>query len=162
MQHLSSRRWISAKGPFNKYAIETNLKKIVSACFSMEVQMSLQTSTFRLIVYGGVYPNSGVLLDNAFQKAFNVELNQNTWSEVGAIPFTKNCLSNPKVRHNRMDEDDPGFNMYCDIQSQNDYAMSQLVVMGYGGDVLRAQFCPDKIREQQALLASVMVEATLE
>jgi hypothetical protein len=34
--------------------------------------------------------------------------------------------------------------------------------MGYGGEVLRAQVCPDKIRERQALLMSATVENTLE
>ena len=36
------------------------------------------------------------------------------------------------------------------VQSQNDYSTAQLNVMGYRGDVLRAQFCPDKIREMKA------------
>ncbi len=48
-----------------------------------------------------------------------------------------------------MDQRDPNFNVYQDIQSQNDYSTTQLNVMGYRGDVLRAQFCPDKISKRK-------------
>jgi hypothetical protein len=56
-----------------------------------------------------------------------------------------------KVRHDGTDERDPNFDAYQDIQSQNDYITTQLNVMGYRGDLLRAQFCPDNIRERRAL-----------
>ncbi len=55
------------------------------------------------------------------------------------------------MRHDGTDERDPGFNAYQDVQSQNDYSTAQLNVMGYRGDVLRAQFRPEKIREMKAL-----------
>ena len=49
-----------------------------------------------------------------------------------------------------LDERDPDFDAYQDVQSQNDYSTAQLNVMGFRGDVLRAQFRPDKIRELKA------------
>jgi len=55
------------------------------------------------------------------------------------------------VRHDGTDERDPNFGAYQDIQSQNDYITTQLNVMGYRGDLLRAQFRPDKIIERRAL-----------
>jgi len=67
------------------------------------------------------------------------------------VPHTRKCLTNSKVRHDGTDERDPDFNAYQDVQSQNDYSTAQLNVMGYRGGVLRAQFCPDKIREMKAL-----------
>ena len=67
------------------------------------------------------------------------------------MPHTRKCLTNSKVRHDGTDERDPNFDAYQDIQSQNDYSTAQLNVMGYRGDLLRAQFCPDKIRERRAL-----------
>jgi hypothetical protein len=73
------------------------------------------------------------------------------WSEVGAVPHTRKCLTNSKVRHDGTDERDPNLDAYQDIQSQNDYSTAQLNVMGYRGDLLSVQFRPDKIRE---LLAS--------
>ncbi len=51
-----------------------------------------------------------------------------------------------------MDERDPNFNVYQDIQSQNDYSTTQLNVMGCRGDILRVQFCPDKISERKVLV----------
>ena len=72
----------------------------------------------------------------------------------------KKCLENPKVRHDRTDDRDPNFDVYQDIQSQNDFNVMQLNAMGYGGDVLWAQFLVDKIRERQAAATPVMVART--
>ncbi len=66
------------------------------------------------------------------------------------MPHTRKCLTNLKVRHDGMDEWDPNFDAYQDIQSQNDYSTTQLNVIGYRGDLLRAQFRPDKISERRA------------
>ena len=66
------------------------------------------------------------------------------------VPHTRKCLTNSKVRHNGTNKRDSNFDTYQDIQSQNDYSTAQLNVMGYSGDVLRAQFCLDKIREMKA------------
>ena len=49
-----------------------------------------------------------------------------------------------------MDKDNPNFDVYQDIQSQNDFSTTQLSVMGYKGDALKVQFREDKIRERQA------------
>ena len=48
-----------------------------------------------------------------------------------------------------------------DIQSQNNYGTTQLNILGYKGDVLRVQFCLDKISERKAL-APVTVANTRE
>ncbi len=77
--------------------------------------------------------------------------NKNSWREVGAVPHTRKCLTNSKVRHNRTDKRVPNFDAYQDVQSQNDYSTTQLNVMGYRGGVLRAQFCLDQISERKAL-----------
>jgi len=66
------------------------------------------------------------------------------------VPHTRKCLTHSKVRHDGTDERDPDFDAYQDVQSQNDNITAQLNVKGYRGDVLRAQFCPDKIREMKA------------
>jgi hypothetical protein len=66
------------------------------------------------------------------------------------VPHTRKCLTNSKVRHDGTDKRDLNFDAYQDIQSQNDYSPTQLNVMGYRGDILRAQFCPDKISKRKA------------
>jgi hypothetical protein len=88
--------------------------------------------------------------------------NKNSWREVGAVPHMRKCLTNSKVRHNGTDERDPNFDAYHDVQSQNDYSTTQLNVMGYRGDVLRAQFCPDKISKRRKALGPVTVANTRE
>jgi hypothetical protein len=69
-----------------KGVIWRNLAKIATTCYSKGITMSLGTPAFGLIVYGGVCPDYGIMLEN-------------TWSEVGVVPFTKRCLMNKKVHH---------------------------------------------------------------
>jgi hypothetical protein len=87
---------------------------------------------------------------NALAKTFDESSNKNSWREVGTVLHTRKCLTNLKVRHNGMDERDPNFDAYQDVQSQNDYSTTQLNVMGYRGDVLGAKFHPDKISKRKA------------
>ncbi len=144
-------------GPF-KTAVRLNLKRIADACFSQRKSLSLRQSTFGLIVYGGLCPDSGIVCENALQSAFSVGANLNSWSKVGAVPFTQKCLTNQKIRHDGTDTNDPLYDVYTDIQQKNDYATTQLNVMGYVGDVLKAEFLPDRIRERQDRMAPVTVE----
>ena len=106
-------------------------------------------SAFGLIVYGGVSPDSGIFCKNMLQLAFSVRANLNSWSKVGAIPFTQKCLTNPKIRHDGTNTNDPLFHAYKDIQHQNNYATTQLNMMGYHGDMLKAEFLPDRIQIQE-------------
>jgi hypothetical protein len=85
-------------GPF-KGVVRRNLAKIAMTCYAKEITMSLGTSPFKLIVYGGVCPDSGVTLEKA-------------WSEVGVVPFTKKCLTNKKVCHDQTDKDYPNFDIF--------------------------------------------------
>jgi hypothetical protein len=88
--------------------------------------MTLGTSTFGLIVYGGVCPDSKIMLENA-------------WSEVGVIPFPKKCLTNKKVCHDGTDKDYPNFIVFQDIQSQNGFSTTQLNLISYKGDALKSK-----------------------
>jgi hypothetical protein len=148
-------------GPF-KSVVRTNLKNIASTCFRKQINVPLKASTFGLICYGGVCPDSGDVLENASQAAFNTTSNLHSWREVSAVPYTKKCLSNSKVRHDGMDANDPQFDVYQDIQSQNHNSTMQLSVMGYSGDVLCAKFISEKIWERQAASAPVTVANTRE
>jgi len=85
------------------------------------------------------------MLENALQAAFNTTSNLHSWREVGAVPYTKKCLSNLKVRHNGTDANNPQFDIYLDVQSRNNNSTMQLLVMGYSGNVLCAKFIPEKI-----------------
>jgi hypothetical protein len=48
------------------------------------------------------------------------------------------------------DRDDPNFNAFADVQLQNDYSTTQLTMMGYKGEMLRAQYHEDKVRALRA------------
>ncbi len=82
-------------GPI-KGVVWRNQARIAMICYAQGITMSLGTSTFMLIAYGGVCPDSGVTLKNA-------------WDEVGVVPFTKKCLTNKKVCHDVMDKDYSNF-----------------------------------------------------
>jgi hypothetical protein len=99
-------------GPF-KSVVRSNLKNIATACFSAKKLMKLGPSTFGLIVYGGVCPILKVKCENAVDRAFNVKSNQNSWAEVGAVPFTMKCLENKKVGHDGTDRGRPEFRCFC-------------------------------------------------
>ncbi len=147
-------------GPF-KSVVRSNLKNIAMASFSAQKSMKLGPSTFGLIVYGGVCPISKVVCENAVDSAFNVKSNQHSWMEVGAVLFTMKCLENKKVGHDGTDRDDPHFDAFADVQSQNDYSTAQLTMMGIKGEMLLAQYHEDKFRALRAA-APVTVAHTRE
>jgi hypothetical protein len=139
-------------GPF-KSVVRNNLKEISSAFYGADLPIPLNTSMFGLIVYGGTIPvgMSTITCQNALAETFDVVSNKNSWREIGAVLHTRKCLTNSKVRHDGMDKRDLNFDAYQDVQSQNDYSTTQMNVIGYRGDVLRAQFHPDKISKRKAL-----------
>jgi hypothetical protein len=94
-----------------------------------------------LIVYGRKCPELGVMCWNEVDLTFDRESNLSAWANVGAVPLTMAYLEDKKVVvHGGTDTSDPMFDVYQDIQSQNDYAPIQLTVMGYRGNVLKAVF----------------------
>ena len=133
-----------------KSVVRSNLKVIATACFSAQKSIKLGPSTFGLIVYGGVCPISKVVCENAVNRAFNIKSNQHSWTEVGAVSFTMKCLEKKKVGHNGTDRDNPNFDAFADVQSQNDYSTTQLTMMGYKGEMLRGQYHEDKVQALRA------------
>ena len=104
---------------------------------------------------------STITCQDALAETFKMALNKKSWSKAGAVPHTRKRLASSKMRHDGTDKQDPNFNIFQDIQSQNGYSTTQLNIVGYKSDMLRAQFRPDKISERMAL-ALVTVTNTLE
>jgi hypothetical protein len=100
--------------------------------------------TIGLIVYGGECLQMHVICQDVVEKAFCCKRNLKCWAAVGAVPFTMQCLTNKKVRRNGNDKNDPEYNKYQIIQSKYDYAISQLMVMGYNADLLKTEFNEEK------------------
>ncbi len=65
---------------------------------------------------------------------------------VGAVPLTMKCLSGDNVCPNGNDENDPQYNKYHIIQSNNDYSCTQLLAMGFDAELLKTEFDEDGIR----------------
>jgi hypothetical protein len=99
---------------------------------------------------GGGCPDSIITLEKALESTFDKMSNMHSWSEVGVIPFTQKCLTNKKVCHDGMDKDYPYFNIFQDIQSQNNFSTTQLNIMSYKGDAPKLKFTENKIWERQA------------
>jgi len=146
-------------GPF-KGVVRDNLKKMSSAFYAAGLTIPLNMTTFGLIVYGGtipVGPSTTVTCRNALAETFDVASNLTSWREVGAVPHTRTCLTNSKARHDGTDERDPNFDIYQDIQSQNDFSTAQLNLMGFRGDVLRVVFRKDKISKRKESMVVTVV-----
>ena len=75
---------------------------------------------------------------------------ENAWSEVGIVPFTKKMPNEQEVHHDVTDKDYPNFDLFHDIQSQNNFSSTQLNIIGCKGDALQSQFTENTIRERQA------------
>ena len=82
-------------------------EKMSSAFYAAGLTIPLNMTTFGLIIYGGtipVDPSTTVTCRNALAETFDVASNLTSWREVGAVPHTRKCLTNSKVRHDGTDE----------------------------------------------------------
>jgi hypothetical protein len=61
------------------------------------------------------------------------------------------CLINKKVCHDVTYKDYSNFDLFQDIQSQNNLSTTQLNIMAYKGDALKSQFTENTIWERQAM-----------
>jgi hypothetical protein len=83
-------------GPF-KGAYRNNIRKITQGRFDQS--KSVRITDLPLLVFGGICDSSAVELENAFQKAFNMEANRSAWLKCGSIPLTRLVLRSQAVRH---------------------------------------------------------------
>ena len=84
-------------------------------------------------------------LKNAFEMAFGVDENIKIWATIGINPFNRKCLTDTKVKHEVvMEEDgtinvdaDPLTNKLLEIEDLNKNATELLMAHGLNGKVLR-------------------------
>jgi hypothetical protein len=126
----------------------------------MKERISLSMSTIGLTVYGGECPQMHVICQDTVEKAFCRKRNLKCWAAVGAVPFTMQFLTYEKVHCNGNDENYPEYNKYQIIQSKNDYATLQLIVMGYNANLLKTEFNEEKIMANAAKSVTTIVENT--
>jgi hypothetical protein len=146
-------------GPF-KSTVHRNMDAITTESYKQRKNLSLTQELIGLIVFGGVHEPTGVVCENAVESGFSKAQNKAAWEKVGAVPLTMKCLEHSKVRHDGTDKDDPNYDKYQEIQAANNYSTNQLSVMGYNGDLLKAEFKEDSIKAKET--SAVTVENTRE
>jgi hypothetical protein len=77
-----------------------NHDAIATCCFARKEPIQLTISIIGLIVYGRVHLQTGVVCKGTVAKAFSTKRNLGSWAAIRAVPFTMQCLSNPKVHRN--------------------------------------------------------------
>jgi hypothetical protein len=79
-------------------------------------------------------------------KAFLIEFGFATIGSGGRLVFLEAMLrrianvDKTEVSLDSSKTDDPKFDAFADVQSKNDYSTTQLTMMGYKGELLRAQY----------------------
>ena len=136
-------------GPF-KTAFRANLSKICDDRLTHNKPIQFAPYLCGLFVFGGTDPETGLSdYRNAFEEAFSTERCVAVWEKVGAVPFTRACLQDPKVRREQGDvteEEDPMQLAMKEMQQANDNATNLLILRGYQGNLLQAKLKQHKER----------------
>ena len=83
-------------GPF-KMQYCKNLDAVVDERIRQGKTTNINMSQVGLIVYGGVDPETNLVVQSAFEAGFSRDACVHAWEKVGAAPPTRACLENKKV-----------------------------------------------------------------
>jgi hypothetical protein len=86
-----SQEMDQSHGPFQG-AVRTNIQRIIDECIAANKTRSLMPWLIGLIVFGGKDPETGLIVESAFQCGFSHAHNINAWAKVGAVPLSRSCL----------------------------------------------------------------------
>ena len=128
-------------GPFQT-AIRTNLQLIIDERLRIDATRSLSPWIVGLVVFGGEDPQTGLIVESAFQKGFDHAHNINAWEKVGAVPLSRKCITSPKVRRSIGDGDNEQQLVVNLITENNIIACNALTLEGYNGDMMRVMLNP--------------------
>ena len=120
----------------------TNLQVLIDECLHAEKPTSLSPWIVGLVVFGGEDPETGCVVESAFQEGFAHLQNLRAWAKVGAVPLTRACLQHSKVRRSIGDGNDEQQAMALLIQEHNKLACMALTMAGYNGDVMKLMLKP--------------------
>jgi hypothetical protein len=111
--------------------------------------VNLEPWVVGLIVFGGtdVEVDEGLTIESAFQCGFSKEQCIAAWEKVGAVPFSRICLQDKKVRRSIGDGAEDQQSEVIQTQSCNDIATHALSMSGYNGNVLKGMIIPIKATE---------------
>ena len=123
-------------GPF-KTQFRKNLYAVVDARVQKEMSLSFAPWIVGLVVFGGMDPKSLYVIETcAFSVGFSNEQCLNAWAKIGAVPLTRACLDDPKVRREIGDGDAEYDMKMILIQDANDVAVHMLTELGFKSAVL--------------------------
>jgi hypothetical protein len=126
-------------GPF-KSGVRQNLDVLFQDRLQSQIN-SVGRNDIGMIVFGGEL-QSGRRLKNVFESSFSIANNKRAWQKVGAVPLTRACLDDAKVRHevtiradgtvvNQEEGGDPLACLYDDLERSNKTFVGFLVEWGY-------------------------------
>ena len=88
-------------------------------------------------MFGGVDPETNVIVKSAFDQGFSREGCKHAWEKVGAAPLTRACLNNKKVRKSFGDGSVDYQQLLLNVQDANDVATHALTAGGMNGNALK-------------------------
>lgn len=124
-------------GPFKTQYCK-NLDAVVDERIRQGKTTNINMSQVGLIVYGGVDPETNLVVQSAFEAGFSRNACVHAWEKVGAAPPTRACLENKKVLKSLGDGNESYQALLLGIQMSNDIATHTLTSAGYKGSALMA------------------------
>ena len=123
-------------GPFKTQYCK-NLDVVIDERIKQKKSTSLPTWQVGLIVFGGVDPETNVIVKSAFDQGFSREGCKHAWEKVGAAPLTRACLNNKKVQKSLGDGSVDYQQLLLNVQDANDVATHALTAGGMNGNALK-------------------------
>jgi len=98
-------------GPF-KGQYRNNLHLLVTERF--EKKKTINVNDPPLFVFGGEDPETGIELDDTFNKSFSEANCLSAWRKCGAVPLTRRPMNGPTIQHKVVMNDDQTVNSVID------------------------------------------------
>jgi len=129
-------------GPF-KGGYRNNLHNLASKRFKNKKTINI--NDLPLLVFGGVDPETGLHMQDAFSRSFSKTNCLSAWKKCGSVPLTRAPMYNPQVRHEAIINSDQTINETLDpsgpklllLEKSKHNACDFLTLCGYDGNRLR-------------------------
>ena len=123
-------------GPFKTQYCK-NLDVVIDKQIKQKKTTTLHPWQVGLIVFGGVDPETNIVIESAFEEGFSRDGCRRAWELVGLAPLTRSCLNNKKVRKSIGDGTADYQQLLLNIQDANDMATHALTAGGYDSNALK-------------------------
>ncbi len=145
-------------------AVRISLELVIEERIHAEKPMNLLLWIVGLVVFGDKDPETGLIVESAFQKGFSHAQNIHVWVKVGAMPLSRNCLQSPKIRRLMSNGDNDQQALVYMIVEHNVIACNTLSMEDYNGDMmkitLKAVKCTNNITATPHARSNQIVESS--